>query len=344
MPRGLMMIGVIALTAWGCGSATARGPTLRSAGEHAGRWIGAAVQAGLLTSDSDYAGTLAREFDYLTAENEMKWGPIHPEPDTWNFAPADAIVEFAEAHSMRVKGHNLVWHMQLPGYVNTEMTADELRATMEEHIRMVVGRYRGRIVAWDVVNEPIAENGRGLRASLFLDKLGPGYIADALRWAHDADPDALLFINEYGADGLNAKSNTLFDLVEDLLHEGVPISGVGFQMHLGYVFGRPPATVRQNLERFAALGLLVNISEMDVQIKNLPGDLEARLAAQAVTYHDIVADCVAVPACHAVTFWGFTDKSSWIDSFFGDDDPLLFDASYKPKPAYFGVLDALQGR
>lgn len=347
MLRRLLLIAAVIATAWGCGDggdqAAAPSATLRNLGARTGRLIGSAVPAAVLAADAEYAGTLAREFNYVTPENETKWGLVHPEPDVWNFGPADTIVAFAAAHSMQVKGHTLVWHSQLPAYINGGMTQEELRAALAAHIRTLVGHYRGRVLAWDVVNEPIADSGGGLRQTIFLDGLGPDYIAEAFRLAHEADPAALLFINDYQADGLNKKSDYLYGVVRRLVEDGVPIHGVGLQMHLGWVFGRPPTTVQRNMQRFADLGLRVNISEMDVQIKGLPGDLAARLAFQQQTYHDMVAACVAVPACHAVTFWGFTDKYSWIDAFFGEDDPLLFDTFFMSKPAYFGVAQALRG-
>jgi endo-1,4-beta-xylanase len=303
-------------------------------------WVGAAVAHQPLMTEPQYAAMLAAQFNYLTPENEMKWGPIHPEPDRFNFAPADDIVDFAEAHAMRVKGHALVWHSQLPPWVES-LSADELRAAMAEHIRAVVGRYRGRAVAWDVVNEAVTDAGGPLRDTVFLRQIGAGYIAQAFRIAHEADPDALLFYNDYGAEGLGGKSDRVFELVRNLVAQGVPIHGVGLQMHIRADVYPTPEQIRANIRRLAELGLLVTISEMDVQVRMLPGDRAARLAAQRRVYRDVVGACVAEPGCHAVTFWGFTDAHSWIDEFAGSDDPLLFDESLAPKPAYFGVIDAL---
>jgi endo-1,4-beta-xylanase len=245
---------------------------------------------------------------------------------------------------MAVKGHTLVWHQQLPDYVDAAEDPEALRVLLAAHIRGLVGHYRGQVRAWDVVNEPIAISGGSLRHTPFLDRLGPEYIAEALRLTHAADPQALLYINEFGAEGLGIKSDTLYALVRQLLSDGVPLHGVGFQMHLGYIFGAPPATARANLQRFADLGLRVNISEMDMQIATLPGDLPSRLAVQRQAYFDMVSACVAVAGCEAVTFWGFTDRYSWIDSTFGvDDAPLLFDDLLAKKPAYDGVAQALRG-
>ncbi len=346
--RHLLVATSIAAALLGCGSGghghgAPQPTTLRRLGLGAKRLVGSAVDNAALDADPEYRRILAREFNYVTPENAMKWGPVHPAERDWNFGPADRIVNFARAHGMAVKGHALVWHQQLPDYVYGATDADALRTLLADHIGGLVGHYRGQVRAWDVVNEPIAISGGGLRSTPFLDVLGPDYIAEALRLAHAADPRALLYINEFSAEGLGVKSDALYRLVAQLLHDGVPLDGVGFQMHLGYIFGAPPATARANLQRFADLGLRVNISEMDVQIATLPGDLPSRLAVQRQAYFDMVSACAAVDACEAVTFWGFTDRYSWIDRTFGyDDAPLLFDDLFAKKPSYEAVAEVLR--
>jgi endo-1,4-beta-xylanase len=315
---------------------------LRADAAVAGRLLGAAVQATLL-SEPAYGRTFSRHFDYVTAEYEMKWDPIQRQPGVFSFAAPDAIVAFAEANRMKVKGHALLWHQALPAWVSA-LSPGELRAAVEDHIRTVVGRYKGRLAAWDVVNEAVADDRPGLRDSVFLQKLGEGYLELAFRVAHEADPDALLIYNDYGAEGLGRKSDGVFDLVRRLKERGVPIGGVGLQMHVAAQRRAPSADIAVNLRRLADLGLLVNFSEMDVRVKDVAGDRNTKLQVQRREYQDIVAVCMNEPRCHAVTFWGFTDKYSWIDSFFGADDPLLFDESYAPKPAFFGVQDALRRR
>lgn len=315
--------------------------TLRAAADAAGLLVGAAVFPGGLREER-YAGTLAREFNFLTPENHMKWGVIHPAPERWNFAPADRLVEFAERRGMKVKGHTLVWHQQLPDYVTKDLGPDALRAALHEHIRTLVGRYRGRIAAWDVVNEAVDDRA-GLRRTLFLEQLGEGYIAEAFRVAHEADPAAVLIYNDFGAEGLGGKSDRVYALVRGLKAAGVPIHGVGLQMHISAAAFPPPEEIAANVRRLAALGLKVNISEMDVRIRDLPGPPAARLEGQRRVYRDILAACRREPGFMGVTFWGFTDAHSWIDSFFAPDDPLLFDEQYRPKPAYAGVLEALRG-
>jgi len=321
--------------------------SLRAAADVRGLLLGAAVAPEYL-HDARYANTLAREFNFLTPENAMKWGPVHPAPDRWYFDPADEIAKFASDHQMKVKGHAVIWDkMQMPSWVTSQMSTDELRRVMQEHIHTLVGRYRGRVYAWDVVNEAVDDAG-GFRKGLFFEKLGEGYVAEAFQLAHEADPDALLFYNDYNAEATTGwrkeKCDRVYALVKKLLANGVPIHGVGLQMHISATDYPRPVDVAANIRRLAALGLKVNISEMDVQIKDVPGELPKRLEVQRQVYHDLIAACIKEQGFLAVTFWGFTDAHSWIDEWFGQDDPLLFDENYQPKPAYWGVMDALVGR
>jgi endo-1,4-beta-xylanase len=315
---------------------------LRAAASGAGKLVGAAVPSSLL-GDSRYSGVLSRHFNYLTAEYEMKWGAIEATRGQNDFAAGDAIVSYGQAMGMQIKGHALIWHNSVPGWVPSLSSAD-LRVAFEDHIRSVAEHFRGRVRAWDVVNEAIADNGSGLRDTVFRQKLGDQYIADAFRLARQADPQALLFYNDYGGEGLNQKSDRIYDLVRSLQAQGAPIDGVGLQMHVTAANRPSDGSIVANMSRLANLGLLVNISEMDVRIRDLPGTVQARLDAQKAVYHSIVGLCVSEPRCDGVTFWGFTDAHSWIDAQFGADDPLLFDEQYAAKPAYYGVLDALWRR
>ncbi len=312
--------------------------SLRAAGSAAGKLVGTAIQAGFL-GDPRYRGVLDREFNYITAEYQMKWNAIETSPGVRDFSAGDAIVAYADGQGDRVKGHTLIWHGSVPGWVGA-LSAADLRTVFESHIRAVGQHYRGRLLAWDVVNEAVADDGSGLRDTVFRQKLGDGYIADAFRLADEADPQALLFYNDYGGEDMGSKSNRIYDLVRGLKAQGVRVDGVGLQMHVS-ANGRPSdASIAANMARLAALGLIVNISEMDVRINSVGGSTQTRLDAQKSAYHDIVRLCVVEPACHAVTFWGFTDAHTWI----AGDMPLLYDAQYARKPAYFGVLDAFSGR
>jgi GH35 family endo-1,4-beta-xylanase len=317
--------------------------SLADAAARTDRLIGTAVDTPFLIGDPVYAATLASEFSYVTPGNETKWGSLQPvDPAHWDFAPADAILSFARRHDLAVKGHVLIWHSQLPPFVTDALAAADLVALVRGNIRKVMGRYRNETRAWDVVNEAIADDGT-LRDTVFLRKLGPGYIADAFRWAREEDRRAVLYYNDFNIDTINAKSNAVYELVRGLVAEHVPIDGVGFQMHLEAQTAPSTEEIVANLKRFTDLGLRVNISELDVRIANAGGDLVTRLALERQVFHRAVAACVQVPRCETVTTWGFTDLDSWIDATFGPDDPLELDEQYRRKPAYYGIVDGFLG-
>jgi GH35 family endo-1,4-beta-xylanase len=328
--------------------------SLRAVAENRGLLIGAGASSFYMVSPKDldlYTNTLAREFNYLTPENDMKWPYIHFTADSWDFAPADKIVSFASDHQMKVRGGPIIWSKDQYGLPSLEMipmkemTTDDFRQVVHEHISSLVGHYKGKIHDWEVLAEAVDDQGE-LREGLFLEKLGEGYIGEVFEVVHEADPDALLIYSDYGAEALGRKSDGVYSLVKGLLADGVPIHGVGLQMHIGMdPAGYPkPEDIAQNIRRLADLGLRVGISEMDVQIKHLPGSLQERLETQRKIYHDVIAACLKERNFTDITFWNFTDKYSWIDLFFGADDPLLFDEEFQPKPAYWGVLDALLGK
>ncbi|HLV64608.1 MAG TPA: endo-1,4-beta-xylanase [Polyangiaceae bacterium] len=317
---------------------------LRKAAQAAGKLLGAAVDAAPLRAEPRYAELLASEFDSVTPENATKWGPLAPTSTSYQWEDADAIVDFAAAHSQLVKGHTFVWHRQYPSWLNGSMSAEELRAAIKSHIETTLARYRGKVRAWDVVNEAVdIESASGYTESLFFQKLGPSYIEDAFRWARAADPDVLLYYNEVGIERLGPKSDFTYALMRDLLAKGVPIDGIGFQSHISIHRYPAESNLRANIRRFAELGLRVNISELDARTMLLPGSTESRWEAQRVAFQQVVGACILEPGCESVTLWGFTDKYSWINDE-GPDDPLLFDRNYEKKPAYFGVLDGLGGR
>ncbi len=340
---------LLRVAAGALGDATTR--SLRALATDAAREIGVAVEAGEVTSDPLYVEALDREVTSLTAENAMKWGPIHPQPDTWVFGPADAVVALAEARGQRIRGHTLVWGaLQLPAYVENASDTDALRAMMAEHVATVAGRYAGRIAQWDVVNEPLAgvldpPTSDELDDNVFRRLLGPGYVAEALHLARAADPAAKLFVNENGIEVPGPRQDRFFALVEDLLAAGAPLDGVGFQAHLGLIpVGQYPdeATIAASLRRFADLGLTVELTELDVALVFRSGDLPSRFALQGGDYRSVVAACATVPTCAGVTTWGLSDRYTWLRSFFGFTDwPLPFDDEWQRKPAYFGMRAAL---
>ena len=312
--------------------------TLRAAAERTGRLIGAALAAQRL-SESGYANA-AKEFNYVTPENEMKWDATEPVRGQFQFANADAIVDFAMQNGMKVKGHALVWHSQLPAWVSALTSASDVRAVMVNHIQNVVTHFGAKVVGWDVVNEAWNDDGASLRNSVFRQYLGDGYIDEAFQAARAADPNAKLYYNDYSAEGNSTKANAVYTMVQGMKMRGVPIDGVGMQMHVGPTNSAPStAQFIANMQRIAALGLDVLISEMDVGICTSDVD------TQRTRFHDIVAACVAEPRCKAVTVWGVTDKYSWLNGrMCASARGLLFDDNYGKKPAYSGVMDALLGR
>ena len=316
--------------------------TLRDLAEARGIHVGAAVLVDPLRNDPIYAQTLRREFNMLTSEMALKMDALRPNRDTFDFDDADYIVRFAQENGMEVRGHTLVWYNQLPGWIqNGSFSREELMDILREHIQTVVGRYRGRIMAWDVVNEAIDEDG-SFRDNIWLRVIGPEYIDYAFQWAREADPNALLFYNDYDGEGLGAKSDAIYELVRGLVQRGVPIDGVGLQMHIG--IDDPPRMedVAANIERLAALNLQVQITELDVQIQDGQGLEEERLMEQAQLYREIARICLAHEACTALVTWGFTDQHTWIPAYTGQADaPLIFDQSYQPKPAYYALYTAL---
>lgn len=317
--------------------AQASGPLKEHAAAH-GKYFGDAVDNNEIT-DSAYRPHIAAEFSQLTPGNAMKWDATEPNPGQFSYSRGDAIVDLAVQNGQTVRGHTLVWHSQTPGWVQN-LDAASLRTALQNHISNVVTHYRGDLYAWDVVNEPLNEDGT-LRNSFWLQKLGSGYIAEAFRAARAADPDVKLYINDYNTDGMGAKSNGMYNLVQSLLADGVPIDGVGFQAHLAIQYGFP-SQMQQNLQRFADLGLDVAVTELDVRMQ-LPAD-STKLATQATYYRNVTNACLAVARCAGITTWGYTDKYSWVPNTFpGEGAALLVDENFQVKPAYTAVHDALAG-
>lgn len=313
---------------------------LAAAAQASGRYFGTATDNPEL-SDTPYVDILTGgEFDMLTPGNAMKWQYTEPARGTFTFTAADAVVDLARQAGMRVRGHTLVWHSQLAGWVGG-LPAGQVQAAMENHIRTEVTHFKGQVYSWDVVNEPFNEDGT-LRADPFSTAMGDGYIADALRTAHAADPNAKLYLNDYNIDGIGAKSNAMYALVKQLKADGVPLDGVGVQGHLATQYGYP-ANVQQNLQRFADLGLDVAITELDVRMP-VPED-DAKDQTQITYYTNEVKACLAVSRCVGITIWDYTDKYSWVpNTFSGQGFALPWDRHLQRKPAlYDAILTALGG-
>ena len=290
----------------------------------------------------------------IVTDNGFYWGTVEPRQGQFNFSRGDEMLNYAQANGLAVRGHVLVWHQSLPAWLTGgNFTPEQLRGILKVHIQTIVERYRGKIVAWDVVNEALDDKGN-LRDTIWLRALGPEYIELAFRWAHEADPDALLFYNEYRNEGAGKVSDRQYELVRDLRAKGVPIHGIGMQMHL--IQGRetsyatPTARIAAldemgaNIARLGALGLTVHITEMDVSVLKLPGD---KLAVQAEIYASILRTCLAAPSCKALLTWNLDDGHTWLTGRYEgseNDAPLLFDRALRPKPALNEMRKALTER
>jgi GH35 family endo-1,4-beta-xylanase len=322
--------------------------TLRGLASELNFYVGAAVGTYNLT-DAAFSETLSREFNMLTPENEAKMCSLQARRGVFDFNKLDQLMDFAAQYDMTVRGHTLVWHNCLPDWVaNGNYTRDEAIGLLRDYIMTVVGRYKGRIPIWDVVNEAIADNAQ-MRDTPWRHFIGDDYVEMAFRFAHEADPDALLFYNDYNADGINAKSDAIYAMVQDFVARGVPILGVGLQAHVMAGDIKPGGristdSVAQNIARFGELGLQVQITEMD---SKYPGETSSFiLERQANDYRNLLDACLSNPACTAFVVWGVTDKYSWLRSprWYDNPDvqPLLFDDDYAPKPGYFAMLDVLR--
>ncbi|RKS06587.1 endo-1,4-beta-xylanase [Nocardiopsis sp. Huas11] len=335
-------------------TSAARQHTLRDAAPE-GLVIGTAVAGGghhaeqdypdPFTHDRRYLRHMSAQFSSLSPENQMKWEYLRPDQDTYDFTAADAIVEFAEDNGQVVRGHTLLWHSQNPEWLEEgDFSREELRTLLREHITTVVGRYSGRIHQWDVTNEIFLDDGE-LRTqdNIWIRELGPEIIADAFRWAHEADPSAELFLNDYNVDGVNAKSDAYYELAQDLLDQGVPLHGFSTQGHLSldYAF---PGDLEDNLRRFDELGLQTAITELDVRLTPDKRDRPSRdqLLQQADYYRQALEACLNVEGCRSFTIWGFTDKYSWVPHFFeGEGHATVMTDRFHRKPAFRELLDTL---
>ena len=299
--------------------------------------LGSAVsRAHLEGSDARYRSTLLANFSSITPENEMKFGWLQPQRGVFDFTSADALVDFAEANGKQVRGHTLVWDGSNPAWLwQGTWTRAEALALLEDHIKTVVSRYRGRVQAWDVVNEPFNEDGT-IKRTLWQYYLGDEYIELAFRWAREADPSAKLVLNDYTVERANPKSDAMLRLVKDFKARGVPIDGVGFQAH---AHAGPLATEAElvaNMERFGAAGVDVELTELDVAFSAV--SLTDKLLGQAELYGRHARACRRVSACKKVTVWGVSDATSWLGL---AQAPLLFDGGYAAKPAFATTADEL---
>ncbi len=328
--------------------------TLKVAAASRGLLVGCCVHAKALREQPDYTALVKQQMSILVAENEFKFGPIHPQPTTFFFDAADTIINFAEQNGMNMRGHNFVWHRALPPWFATYVTPQNAEQVLVNHIETVGGRYKGRIHSWDVVNEAIQVSDNlpnGMRNSPW-QKLLPSYIDIAFRTARRVDPHALLTYNDYDVEGEDeqstAKRSAVLALVRGMQQRGVPIDAVGIQSHIHagpkYTYG--PA-LQQFMSDVQKLGLKMMLTEMDVNDRDLPADIPTRDAAVADLYSSYLRTTLANPNVLALLTWGITDRSTWLNHEGARKDglperSLPFDADLKPKPAFFAELNALQ--
>jgi endo-1,4-beta-xylanase len=324
--------------------------SLRTLASHVGLRIGTAVNMDKLNVDATYTGIVADQFSTVTPENVMKWDTIEPSRGTENFAPADQLVSFARAHGQLVRGHTLLWHNQIPSWLTSgvadgSISNSELRDIVHRHITDEVSHFRGKIWQWDVANEFFTDSSPSMinPNDFWVSHLGVGIIADAFRWAHAADPHALLFYNDYniaGEDGSNAKSDAVYAFVRQLRSQGVPVQGVGDQGHLDTQYGFP-TLLTQDLQRYTAAGFKVAITEADVRTfiettdaNQTPTDSLATFA-QPYEYSQMLKACLAVRDCISFTVWGIDDADSWVPGVFtGEGYADIYDVNLAPKAAY----------
>ncbi|HTR80178.1 MAG TPA: endo-1,4-beta-xylanase [Bacteroidota bacterium] len=327
--------------------------------------IGAALnEAQFSGRDSEGAALAAAQFNAITPENVLKWELVHPEPNVYAFDAPDRYVAFGEKHNMVIIGHTLVWHHQTPRWVFQDSSGnpigrEALLERMRDHIHTVVGRYKGKIKGWDVVNEALNDDG-SLRQTPWLKIIGEDYIVKAYEFAHEADPDAELYYNDYSLENAPKREGAL-SLIKKLQAAGVHVAAVGLQGH--YKMDWPSMEqVSSTIEAFASLGVKVNITELDIDV--VPATQRNRGADLSVnSYHEVKEDIYAnglpdsmqvllatrysdlfsVFVKHAdvidrVTFWGVTDGNSWLNSPGRVNYPLLFDRNFQPKPAFYAVV------
>ena len=297
-----------------------------------------------------------KEFNSVTATNQMKMATIAREKGKYNFDPADQMVAFAEKNKQRLFGHTLIWHSSSPGWLkDIESNPASMDSFMKDYIQTYVGRYKGKVHGWDVVNEAMNTSGPGWRETIWYKALGKEYVAKAIRYAHEADPNAILFVNDFNTERDTAKLHETLRMVKWIKDQKVPVTGLGFQMHLRMDI--PNETIEYALKKGAETGLMIHLSEVDIIFNkhddNQGGGIQLydnvtpeMLKAQSKKYQELVRiykKTIPPAQRYGITFWGYNDKYSWINGFFKLKDwPTIYDSNLKPKPAYEGFKKGLK--
>ncbi len=321
----------ISITVLAANAFAASGQPLRALAEARELRIGfAALQSFYHRPDGAiYADIAEREFNFVTPENSMKMDQVNPEPGRFQFAATDNLVSFAKSADMTVHGHPIIWHRQLPAWLEQAPLTD-IEQHMSEYISRLMSRYKSDVTVWDVVNEPLADNGE-FRSSIWYRAMGEAYIDKAYTQARAIAPDAQLLLNEFDISIEGPKATALFALIDRMQASAVPLDGIGFQMHLSTSFDQF-TELEANFTQVAERDLDIYITELDVSLAD-----GASLAKQAMVYERLASLCLAQPRCKAIQTWGLTDQYSFKSIF----DPLLFDRDYQAKPAYTAVQGVL---
>ncbi|HEX6389160.1 MAG TPA: endo-1,4-beta-xylanase, partial [Solirubrobacteraceae bacterium] len=300
--------------------------------------LGTALTWATVQSDARYADAALRRFDSFTPENEMKMDLVWKSADHYEFGAADAMVDWARAHGKEVHGHALIFDKQTPAWLARYPFTDQVIAGMRKYIRAVMTRYRDQVREWDVVNEAFNDDGN-YRQTFWYQRLGPGYVELAFRFARETDPTARLYFNEFDAERPGPKRDAVYNLARRLKERGL-IDGVGLQMHTALREAPSQAVIEETMRRYESLGLDVQVTEMDVLAKRDadPATLDSRMSEQAAIYGAAGRACEAVAACKRFTVWGVSDRYSWLGAV---ELPLLLDDEFRPKPAMAAVQDAL---
>jgi endo-1,4-beta-xylanase len=306
--------------------------------------IGASVSVNLMKNNTKYSGVVTKEYNSITAENAMKFGGLHPAENTFFWTDADYLISYAQANNKRIHGHTLNWYTSLPGWV-TNFVGDSTawENLLKTHIQTVVTHFKGKVASWDVVNEAFNDDGT-LRNSIWVQHLGTDYIARCFQYANQADPDAILFYNDYGHEYSSAKRTAINNMIASLKTRSIPIHGTGMQFHMTST--QTDANISAAITSAAATGLKVHISELDIRLNtNKDAGLafsSALAELQKSRYKYVVMTYKAIPVGQqfGITTWNVGDADSWIPAWQGAPDwPLPFDANYLRKAAYRGIIE-----
>jgi endo-1,4-beta-xylanase len=300
--------------------------------------IGSLIHIEHLQNDPNYERRLLEQFDMVVING---FGRTYRAPGVFDFSATDPEVDFAAANNLRIRAQPIIYHAATPRWINDgDWTPEEAREILQEYVQGIVGHYRGRVDVWIVANEIMDDEGE-LRPNIWLRTIGPEYVNLIFRWAREADPDAVLLYNDYHLERPGPKSEAVFRMVRKMRNNGVPIDGVGFQLHLELGSAPNLAALQSQMQRFSRLGLFVDVTEMDVRLRS--PFTEDRLGAQADVYAVVMQACLNVRRCKNFTMWGFTDEHSWVDREFpGYGAAHIFDYYYNPKPAFDALIKVLR--